>query len=112
MRKRRVELNLFQKDVAHILGVKKESIYNWENNHNSPKIYLLPKIIEFLGYVPFELQNKTLGDKLIVYRKKHGLNQRKFADLLCVNKTTIRDWESNKHRPSNKLLKRIYNILG
>ncbi|MHB9010704.1 MAG: helix-turn-helix transcriptional regulator [Ignavibacteriaceae bacterium] len=111
IRKRRVELKLFQKDVAHILGVKKESIYNWEKNHNSPKIYLLPKIIKFLGYVPFDLPKETIGDKVIAYRKEHGLSQRKLAELLSVDQSTIRDWENNKHKPSKKLFKSINKIL-
>ncbi|MHB8843036.1 MAG: helix-turn-helix transcriptional regulator [Candidatus Aquicultor sp.] len=112
IKKRRVELELFQKDVAHILGVKKESIYNWENNHNSPKIYVLPKIIEFLGYVPFELPKETMGDRVRAYRYKHGLSQRRLAELLGIDKTTVRDWERNKHSPSKKLLRRIFNVFG
>ncbi|MHB8581597.1 MAG: helix-turn-helix domain-containing protein [Ignavibacteriaceae bacterium] len=92
MRKRRVELKLFQKDVAHILGVKKESIYNWENNYNSPKIHLLPNIIEFLRYVPFDLLKETIGDKIMAYRMENGQSQRILTELLSVHETTIRDW--------------------
>ncbi len=112
IKKKRLDLNLFQKDVAKLLGVKEESIYNWENNRSNPKIYLLPKIIEFLGYVPFELSNKSLGEKIMAYRKERGLSQRKLAELLSVDKTTIRDWESNKHMPSKKLLEGITKILS
>jgi hypothetical protein len=32
--------------------------------------HLLPKIIESLGYVPFDLKEETLGDRIIAYRKK------------------------------------------
>jgi len=111
IKKRRLDLNLFQKDVAKLIGVKEESIYNWENNRSNPKIYLLPKIIEYLGYIPFELLKESIGDKIIVYRKKHGLSQRKLAKLLSVDQTTIRDWERNKHKPNKKSSEIILKIL-
>ena len=104
-------MNLYQKDVAHQIGVTEEAIYNWENNRSKPKIYLLPKIIEFLGYVPFESPKETIGDKIVVYRKEHGLSQRKLAQLLSVDQTTIKDWERNKRKPRKKLLERINEIL-
>jgi len=105
-------MSLFQKNVAYQIGVTEEAVYNWENNRCNPKIYLLPKIIEFLGYVPFESPKETIGDKIKAYRKEHGLSQRKLAKLLSVDQTTIRDWESDKHQPSKKLLKRLSKILG
>ena len=111
LRKKRLEEHLTQADVAQLLGVNKISIENWENNHNAPKIYALPKIIEFLGYIPFELLKESMGDKIKSYRKEHGLSQRKLAKLLSVDQTTIRDWERNTHKPSKKLIKRINEIL-
>lgn len=113
IKKRRLELNLYQKDVAKIIGVKEESIYNWENNYSEPQIHLLPKIIEFLKYIPYNLHNNnmTIGDKIIFYRKLHGLSQRRLAEFLEVDETTIRDWEKEKHQPEKKLLKRISEIL-
>lgn len=99
IKKKRLDRNLFQKDVAALIGVKKESVYNWENNRSQPKISYLPKIIEFLGYMPFDLPKGTIGDKIRVYRKIHGLSQRKFAKLLRIDEATIRDWESKKRRP-------------
>ena len=71
----------------------------------------MPKIIQFLGYVPFELSQETLSDKLMAYRKVHGLTQRTLAKLLSVDETTIRDWENGKHKPSKKLSERISMIF-
>ena len=112
IKKKRIDLNLFQKDVAKLIGVKEESVYNWENNYSKPKIYLHPRIIKFLGYVPFDLPKETIGDKIKSYRKEHGLSQRKLAKLWGVDQTTIRDWENNKHQPGKKLAERISNILS
>lgn len=72
---------------------------------------MLPTIIELLGYVSFELANETIGDKIKAYRHEHGLSQRKLAESLFVDKTTIKDWECNKHKPNKKLLERISKII-
>ncbi|MHB8581523.1 MAG: helix-turn-helix domain-containing protein [Ignavibacteriaceae bacterium] len=93
LKKKRLERQLTQLQLARLIGVEETSIYNWENNRSKPKIYLLPKIIEFLGYVPFKLPKETVGDKITGYRKEHGLSQRKLAKLWSVNQTTIRNWD-------------------
>ena len=53
LRKKRLDLGLLQRDVARRLGVDTASVTNWEKNHNVPMPQLIPRIIEFLGYVPF-----------------------------------------------------------
>ena len=112
IRKNRLDLNMTQLVVADFIGVDECTVTNWEKNHSQPRLYLLPKIIEFLGYLPFELPMETIGDKIITYRKEHGLSHRKLAKLLSVDQTTIRDWERNKHKPSKNLLERITKFLG
>ena len=52
LRKKRLELGLLQKQVAEQLGVDETTIYKWENHRSAPVIRVLPKIIQFLGYVP------------------------------------------------------------
>jgi DNA-binding XRE family transcriptional regulator len=52
LRKRRLDLKLLQKVVAQKIGVGETSIYNWENNLTKPALRFIPKIVEFLGYVP------------------------------------------------------------
>jgi transcriptional regulator with XRE-family HTH domain len=86
-------------EISKGIGVEETKISNWENNRSKSKIYLLLKIIEFWGYIPFELLKETIGNKIIAFRKEHGLSQRKLAKLLSVDQTTIRNWERNKHRP-------------
>ena len=61
IKKKRLDKNLFQKDVAALLGVKEESIYNWENHRSKPRISYFPKIIKFLEYFPLDLINETIG---------------------------------------------------
>ncbi len=107
IKKKRLDLNLTQNDVAKQIGVKEESVYNWENNRSKPKVYLLPKIIKFLGYVPFKHTNLTFGDKIKSFRREYGLSQRKLAKLWSVDQTTIRDWENGKHFPNKNMRGRI-----
>ena len=67
IRKHRIEIGLFQKDVACILGVDECSIYHWENNRCEPQLRYLPRIIKFLGYEPEIFTGETLGERLKRY---------------------------------------------
>jgi DNA-binding XRE family transcriptional regulator len=60
LRKKRLDLSLRQKDVSQILGVSEASIWYWEKNLTSPSLHHLPKVIEFLGYVPYKTSPQTL----------------------------------------------------
>ena len=53
IRKRRLDLGLFQRQVARQLGVNETTIHNWEVGATQPGISCVPKIIEFLSYNPF-----------------------------------------------------------
>ena|SRR5215831_1555163 len=55
IRKRRLELGLFQRQVAEKIGVDMMTIWNWECNESSPQIQFFPAIIKFLDYNLFPL---------------------------------------------------------
>lgn len=52
IRKRRLDLELLQREVADRLGCDVMTIVNWEKNHTSPRITHLERVVEFLGYDP------------------------------------------------------------
>jgi DNA-binding transcriptional regulator YiaG len=52
IRRRRLALHIFQKDLAHRLGVNVETLKNWERNACAPMVQHFSRIIEFLGYNP------------------------------------------------------------
>jgi transcriptional regulator with XRE-family HTH domain len=54
IRKRRLDLKLTQKALAERLDVNKDTIRFWENSQAKPSLAKILKIIEFLGYDPFE----------------------------------------------------------
>ena len=110
LRKRRLDLDLFQKEVAQRLGVGETSVFNWENNLTKPAIKYIPKIIEFLGYVPFDTSTLSVGEKIVVYRKRLGLSQKRLAHQLGIDPSTLSKWERDKRQPSERLLKDVkYN---
>ena len=76
-----------------------------------PSLAQIPKIIEFLGRDPFEKETEYLGAKIHDYRRVHGLSQKKLAEQLGVDQTTLAGWESGEHRPTKKLLDKINPIL-
>jgi len=79
LRKKRLDLKLFQKDVAEVIGVDTLTICNWENNLTNPRLYLLPKIYHFLGCNPSQSNATTLGEKIKEHRIQKGLSLRKLA---------------------------------
>ena len=40
--------------LAQQLNVRVETIQNWEHSRSIPAVCYLPKLIDFLGYDPFE----------------------------------------------------------
>ena len=51
IRKRRLALKMLQKDIAEQIGVRVESICNWEGNLSTPEFSHMPALIKFLGYM-------------------------------------------------------------
>jgi DNA-binding XRE family transcriptional regulator len=94
-----MDLGLFQREAAKRIGVNEETICNWENNHYSPALNHIPRVIEFLGYIPESLQAQSLPERLLYYRKAHGINQKELARRLGVDPTTLARWEKGKGRP-------------
>jgi len=111
LRKRRLDLKLFQKDVAKAIGVDTLTICNWEKNRTSTRLYLLPKIIEFLGYNPLQSNAITLGEKIKQYRIQKGLSLRKLAKGLRIDPGTLAKWEKGMREPQRMLKERLNLFL-
>ena len=113
IRKRRLDLGLWQKDVAATLGVTESTVTNWELNRVTPEFTHLPCIIAFLGYAPppFDTMPDNIVERMRVYRLTNGLSQEKFAKLIEVDETTIAKWERGDHEPSKKLIEKVLKKL-
>ncbi|RLG05747.1 MAG: transcriptional regulator [Thaumarchaeota archaeon] len=112
LRKKRLELGLLQKDVAKILGVSQDTIYNWENNRTSPSLRSIPKIIEFLGYIPYDIQGLSPGEELRLLRRILGLSQEKLAKKLGIDPSTLWRWEKGKRKPPGDILENLKRAIG
>lgn len=97
IRQIRTKKKLFQREVAQIIGVKTSTLENWERNRTKPLLEKLPRIFDFLGYVPEHYRSsKRLQSPIFQYRAKHGLGVKVMADLLGVDKSTIFSWETGR----------------
>ena len=110
IRKRRLDLGLFQKEVAEKIGVDETTIYNWERNATNPPNRHIPRIIEFLGCNPLPNPN-TLAEKLIMARKTLGLSQKAMAKWLGVDPTTLARWEKGIGKQSRKQLEITNSVI-
>jgi transcriptional regulator with XRE-family HTH domain len=105
---------LLQKDVALKIGVTDCTITNWENSNTSPPVEFIPKIVEFIGYVPPCLIPKadaTIGERIRASRRLLGLNQERFAEKVGFSEDAIRDWEAGRYKPSKKSVEKLKDFL-
>ena len=110
IRSRRLDLDLFQSDVAEQIGVDTTTICNWEGNASIPAIRYIPAIIRFLGYYP-QASVDSFPDRLATARRTLGLSQRKLAEKLGVDPGTLQGWEAGRHQPTGKSLEIIGRVL-
>ncbi len=64
IRKRRMDLGLFQRQAAAEINVNKATIWNWEHNESSPAIRHWPAVLAFLGYDPHP-EPRTLAERMM-----------------------------------------------
>jgi len=96
IRKKRMELKLFQKDLAILFGVSEDCITYWENSRSTPQIQYYPALIRFLGYYPFELDLTAFEGRIKAFRYINGLSQKQFATLMKINPRTAQQWEKGQ----------------
>jgi DNA-binding XRE family transcriptional regulator len=62
---KRLDRDLFQKQVAGLIGVDTTTITNWELGNTEPEKRFIPAIITFLGYNPLP-PARPLASKAVV----------------------------------------------
>ncbi|ANA41574.1 transcriptional regulator [Geobacter anodireducens] len=109
IRKKRMDLSLLQREVAEIIGVTESSIWNWEHGVE-PELQYNPKIINFLGYVPFDCTDDTLG-RLAWYKRVQGMSLERLGEAMGRDPEQLSDWLSGRHKPFRKSLDKIEQFL-
>jgi len=112
IKKRRLDLKFLQKELAERIGVDKTTVQFWENNRAKPSLSLIPKIIGFLGYNPFETLSNSLREQIKAFRQVHGLSQKRLAKLLRIDPTTVGSWERGENRPTKRNLDNLLSFLS
>jgi len=97
IRKRRLDLGLFQRQAAEQIGVDTTTIWNWERHKSSPQVHEIPAALRFLGYNPVPLP-KSFPEKVRLVRRVLGLSQKTMARKLGIDPTTIGQWESGRRK--------------
>jgi len=111
IRKRRLDLKLTAKELGKILGVDQDTIYSWEYHRTSPNPRRLPGIIRFLGQEPGIKLRKFYGERILAFRKSRGLSRKQLAEIISIQTTTLRQWETDQACPSRLFLDRLLLIL-
>ena len=110
LRKRRLTLQLIQRDVAATLGVTVETLVNWELNRTKPKASYVPVIIRFLEHDLRQVPRRLIS-QLEYYRDGLGLTQNTFAKKLGVDESTLSGWIAGRHAPSPTSLRKLKKVL-
>jgi DNA-binding XRE family transcriptional regulator len=84
---------------------------NWEKNRNAPQIQYYPRIINFLGYLPFNIDLTTLPGKLKAHRYIKGLSQNQLGKILSVYGATVGSWELEENNPHEVILAKLDIML-
>jgi transcriptional regulator with XRE-family HTH domain len=111
IRKRRLDLNLRQIDVAKIIGCDEMTMVNWEKGYASPRIHHMPKVVEFLRFNPLQ-KCDTLARQIVSHRKARGITQKDFARQLGVDPSTLARWERGERMPKGRHAFVIESGLG
>ena len=104
-------MKLTKRQLSLKFNVSDITIYLWEKNRVEPSLAQIPKIIEFLGRDPFEKEPENLCDRIREYRRLHGLSQKKLAELLGVDQSTLAGWEKGDHKPTKRLHGKMVSFL-
>ena len=106
LKAKRIDEDFFQRDVAKLIGVRIETVLNWEKHKTEPAVQHYPKIITFLGYCPYQVAT-TFGQKLKRYRMYQGYSLKVFAKQVHADETTVAGWEADAFLPNEKHLQAL-----
>ena len=95
----RLKRGLTQHEVAEMVGVNRNFVYEMELGHHTNTIYALHKAYMFLGYVPktLKIDETTLRGQIFIHRIKHGLTYSAIAKEIGIDKSTVARFEQGKN---------------
>jgi transcriptional regulator with XRE-family HTH domain len=110
LRRLRLELGLYQKDVAARLGVTTSTIWNWEHGRTIDSRYI-PRVITFLGYNPIPCPEDVL-EQLAWYKQVNGLTFEELGTEMGRDPEQLADWLSGRHKLCRQNQEKIQLFLS
>ncbi len=86
-------------------------ITNWELGHTKPEVRYIPKIIEFIGYCPYDPTAEPI-DRIEMIRRAPGQTQEEFAHILGVDESSLANWVRREHKPGRHSLEILQKFLA
>jgi len=113
VRKARYERELNLPKASKIMRISENTILNWEMGHSEPCVESMPKIISFLGYLPFDDESdQSIGKRLWRYRMSEGISIKRLGKLIRSDGVTIARIERNEGRSYDKTIMKIETYLN
>ena len=100
LRRRRLELGLYQKEVAIQIGVTTSTIWNWEHGWIIDLRHI-PRVIEFLGYNPIPCPDDIV-ERLAWYKQVNGLTLELLGAEMGRDPEQLADWLNGRHKPCRR----------
>jgi DNA-binding transcriptional regulator YiaG len=110
LRKHRMDLGMYQKDLARMLGTDMASLRNWEMGRSVPVTRFMPAIIKFLGRDPRPRPQK-FSALLRHLREALGLSQEALARMIGADESALSDWEAERHWPTPASIKKAVQMF-
>jgi len=112
LRKVRLDKGMSQPQVSLILNTSTDMVTNWELNRNEPTPKFAKLIIEFIGYVPFSLENASLGKRIYYARLMSGMTQDQISKEIGCDESNLRNIELDIRKPGVELNKKIGDFIN
>ncbi|MFN0214168.1 MAG: multiprotein-bridging factor 1 family protein [Saprospiraceae bacterium] len=86
-------------------------VTNWELNRNQPTVKFAKTIIDFIGYIPFNVEDCSLGKQLYYARLITGKTQREVAAEIGCDSSNLRYIELGLGIPQSKTREKIDRFI-
>ena len=106
-----MDLGLRQRDVAQLVGVREETIYEWEIGRYEPEMARWPTILAFLGHDPYG-EPGSLREKLSAVQRRRGWGLRDLAEHLGVSVSTLQRWLAGGIPQNRRCRAALTNLLA
>ena len=130
LRRRRLQLKLFQSEAARRMKVSNRTLSLWECDRLYPTWFYWPRIIAYLGFDPFTDSTlgrpkgnetngvailstetpATIGQKIIKQRIEMRKTRSQYAAELGISYKTLWNWEHDRRKPCRSLLRRLNQL--